>query len=234
MILGRHWAALCAALSYLYTSIPDLRFHLEFDPASMVAKKGPEASIDSFFMAKIQATLLKPFRTYLRGVKALTIGGLINIDLYESVKQEVAQTPWDDLPVWVARLEEKCLLSKELQDQEQTIEASVMWKNVLEELAWVPWDDHEGRYEPSELRDRCNDIYFACISGEVRCYLQHLYDPPPGYGGYWFRTLEGYVITTIDPLEVRAMGAGNEVAHREAWHLRYRTAGLDYRSSDEE
>jgi hypothetical protein len=230
MILGRHWAALCAALSYLYASISDLRFHLEFDPASMVAKKAPGASIDSSFMAKTQTTLLKPFRTYLRGVKALTIDGLINIDLYELVRQEVAQTPWDDIPTWLARLEEKSQLGKELQEQENLIEASITWTEILGELAWVPWDDHIKSYKPYELNGRCSDISLTCMFGEARCYLKYLYDRPEDRTEYWFETLESYASSTINSLGDRVRWSGyDDDVYDKFTSLEYRMATWEYR-----
>jgi hypothetical protein len=109
----------------------DFCFHLDFDPASPTVQETSKSSVDKAFMVKTQNTLLYSFRTHVRGVHTLEISG-VSTELSESVKREVAQTPFDDLDACFGRLEQKCQLGRELMEQKKTIEASVVWTNIWE------------------------------------------------------------------------------------------------------
>jgi hypothetical protein len=186
MILGRHWDALCRGISYQYSALMDFCFHLDFDPASPTVQETSKTSVDNAFMVKTQNTLLYSFRTHVRGVHTLEISG-VSTELSESVKREVAQTPFDDLDACFGRLEQKCQLGRELMEQKKTIEASVVWTNILGELSWV-YEEING-----SQRDRCHQIIYTCQMGEARCFLHHLEHPPAHHTDFWLETMTEHV-----------------------------------------
>jgi hypothetical protein len=196
MILGRHWGALCMSFSCLYSALQDFTFHLAFDPASMTTQKALEASVDSSFLVQAQDTLLDPFKTHLRGIHALEIDGLINTEIFESIKQEIAQTPFDDIETWYDRLTDQCQRGNNLLQQKKTIEASVVWTDILGELSWV-WDD----MHYSAQRDRSYQIAYICQLGEARCFLHHLEYPPADYTDSWLETMTANVMVIIQSMD---------------------------------
>jgi hypothetical protein len=196
MILGRHWGALCMSFSYLYSGLSVFTFHLAFDPASMTTQKALKASVDSSFLAQAQDALLHPFKTHLRGIHALEIDGLINTELFESAKREIEQTPFDDIETWYDRLVDKCQRGNNLLQQKKTIEASVVWTDILGELSWVGDDRHY-----SADWDRCYQIAYICQLGEARCFLHHLESPPADYTDSWLETMTANVMAIIRSMD---------------------------------
>jgi hypothetical protein len=191
-----------------------MRFRLAFDPAWMTGKKDKKnikASVDRSFMAKTEEMLLYPFRTHLRGIDRLNIyTRLSHAGYYDSVLQEVAQSPLDDIPAWLALLEQKCQLGNELQAQKKTIEASGMYTEVLGYLTWA-----YARNLPSSA-NRYNHIVFTCHIGESRCFLHHLEFPPEAFTDTWLKTMLAHAWATIQSMESTVMAIQNAAQTAES------------------
>lgn len=186
MILGQHWKLLCQAISHLHSQVEKTRFVLKFDPAQMTDHSGYRIPIDRSFMEKTAQALLEPLQKHWRGIELFEVDGLIDANLGEAVKTQVAERPWSDYLAWLSRLEEKSHLVEKIRQQGHVYEANAMWENISSEASWVP---HRHVTASPILCKINNSIVTLGTLGELRCFLHVLRYPPPHASDQWYKDM---------------------------------------------
>lgn len=71
----------------------------------------------------------------------MSVDGLLDADLKETLKQMVATKPWNDHITWLSRLDRDCEHAGHAQEQGTTLEACGMWKHIRKMLEWITEED---------------------------------------------------------------------------------------------
>lgn len=208
MILGRHWKYFCEALPYIYTTFRHASYYLEFDPK----RTGPTSiagAFDNPYMQKIQQEMLKSLRRCLRGAENFVVYAINDKELADSVTNEVQESPWSNVPAWLAQLENNVKLAKAAREKRKLLEASGAFEYILEQLRLV-----EEYFRQLDYYAAYDTIIDECTLGIVQCCLLQWQSPPTHTSEHWYKRL-----SSIIKLHLPASGNARQPRLRALHHL---------------
>lgn len=189
MILGRDMYKFCKALqdgdAHMDSFTKTLGMSITIAPAYILLghSETHKASLDDFFTEKTQMSLLKPFRTYLRGLKNVTIGGKVLPELAMAVKEEMAQDMYTDPKETLDAIVTAKDLGNQFFCEGKRQDAADTWQDTAVEIERM----HRGSSWKNLIRKggrpfvtKIAELYFLLKLNTARVMLMGMKDNSPG------------------------------------------------------
>lgn len=178
MMLGRDMNRFCDALNdgdeNMHNFSKTLKMRITVAP-TLVTQVAQDDSLTEFFSEKTQQSLLRPFRTILRGLKAVQIRGAVDEKLAKAIRAEIAQdqylNPQEALDTTIEKKEFGNRLFREGK-AELACTAWYIASTDIEKMhrgsSWDGLTQKGGR----EFVNKMAELYFLCKLNAARIYLQ--------------------------------------------------------------